>query len=154
MSTKLRRQAIIDIIAENEVARQEELVIYLKQKGYDVTQATVSRDIKELKLVKVKGEKQKFKYAMPKTQFGSEIDKDKMITLLKTFVIDIKRAQNLIIVKTLEGNGSACGMAIDNLSTDKIVGSIAGDDTLLIVCDDEFNAEDVVDLLKEIIYKW
>ena len=154
MSTKLRRQAIIDIITENEVARQEELVIYLKQKGYDVTQATVSRDIKELKLVKVKGEKQKFKYAMPKTQFGSEIDKDKMITLLKTFVIDIKRAQNLIIVKTLEGNGSACGMAIDNLSTDKIVGSIAGDDTLLIVCDDEFNAEDVVDLLKEIIYKW
>ena len=153
MSTKLRRQAIIDIITENEVARQEELVIYLKQKGYDVTQATVSRDIKELKLVKVKGEKQKFKYAMPKTQFGSEIDKDKMITLLKTFVIDIKRAQNLIIVKTLEGNGSACGMAIDNLSTDKIVGSIAGDDTLLIVCDDEFNAEDVVDLLKEIIYK-
>ena len=153
MATTSRRQAIIDIISQNEVAKQEELVTYLKQMGYEVTQATVSRDIKELKLVKVKGEKQKFKYAMPKTHFESEIDKDKMITLLKTFVVSIKMAQNLIVVKTLEGNGSACGMAIDNLSTDKIVGSIAGDDTLLIVCNDEFDAEDVVDLLKEIIYK-
>ena len=81
------------------------------------------------------------------------LSEQKVVTLLKTFVVSIKRAQNLIVIKTLEGNGSACGMAIDKLNLDKIVGSIAGDDTLLIVCNDEFDAEDIIDILKEIVYK-
>ncbi len=151
MATTDRRNAIIKIIEENEIARQEELVESLKSLGYDVTQATVSRDIKELGLIKIKGEIKKFRYAMPKNE-PTTINQEKVVTLLKTFVVSIKRAQNLVVVKTLEGNGSACGMAIDKLNHDKIVGSIAGDDTLLIVCDNDFDAEEMVDILEEIIY--
>ena len=152
MATTNRRDAIIKIITENEIIRQEELVEYLKKEGFDVTQATVSRDIKELGLIKIQGEVKKFKYAMPENKHNI-LSEQKVVTLLKTFVVSIKRAQNLIVIKTLEGNGSACGMAIDKLNLDKIVGSIAGDDTLLIVCNDEFDAEDIIDILKEIVYK-
>jgi transcriptional regulator of arginine metabolism len=151
MATTDRRNAIIKIIEETEIARQEELVESLKNLGYDVTQATISRDIKELGLIKIKGEVKKFKYALPKTEINT-INQAKIATLLKTFVVSIKRAQNLVIVKTLEGNGSACGVAIDKLNHDKIVGSIAGDDTVLIVCDNDFDAENMVDILEEIIY--
>ncbi len=151
MATTDRRNTIIKIIEENEIARQEELVESLKSLGYEVTQATVSRDIKELGLIKIKGQVKKFKYSLPKTENNS-INQDKVATLLKTFVVSIKRAQNLVIVKTLEGNGSACGVAIDKLNHDKIVGSIAGDDTVLVVCDNEFDAEETVDILEDIIY--
>ena len=151
MATTNRRNAIIKIIEEKEIARQEELVESLKSLGYEVTQATVSRDIKELGLIKIKGQVKKFKYSLPKTENNS-INQDKVATLLKTFVVSIKRAQNLVIVKTLEGNGSACGVAIDKLNHDKIVGSIAGDDTVLVVCDNEFDAEETVDILEDIIY--
>ncbi len=153
MATTDRRNTIIKIIEENEIARQEELVESLKSLGYEVTQATVSRDIKELGLIKIKGQVKKFKYSLPKTENNS-INQDKVATLLKTFVVSIKRAQNLVIVKTLEGNGSACGVAIDKLNHDKIVGSIAGDDTVLVVCDNEFDAEETVDILEDIIYVW
>ena len=153
MATTNRRNTIIKIIEENEIARQEELVEILKSLGFEVTQATVSRDIKELGLIKIKGQVKKFKYSMPKTE-NKTIDQEKIATLLKTFVVSIKRAQNLVIVKTLEGNGSACGVAIDKLNHDKIVGSIAGDDTVLVVCDNEFDAEETVDILEDIIYVW
>lgn len=151
MATTDRRNTIIKIIEENEIARQEELVEILKGLGFEVTQATVSRDIKELGLIKIKGQVKKFKYSIPKAD-NKTIDQEKIATLLKTFVVSIKRAQNLVIVKTLEGNGSACGVAIDKLNHDKIVGSIAGDDTVLVVCDNEFDAEETVDILEDIIY--
>ncbi len=151
MATTNRRNAIVKIIEEKEIARQEELVESLKSLGYEVTQATVSRDIKELGLIKIKGQVKKFKYSLPKTE-TKIIKQEKIATLLKTFVVSIKRAQNLVIVKTLEGNGSACGVAIDKFNHDKIVGSIAGDDTVLVVCDNEFDAEEMVDILEDIIY--
>lgn len=127
-----RRNRIKQIIKEQEIARQEELVAILQSEGYKVTQATVSRDIKELKLTKVKGELVKSKYAI-QTDANIDVSHDKVLTLLKAFIIHVESANNLVVVKTLSGNGSSCGMAVDKLKIKGVIGSVAGDDTLLIV---------------------
>ncbi|MBQ3235600.1 MAG: arginine repressor [Clostridia bacterium] len=139
MSIYKRRERIKQIINETEVNTQGELARLLSLEGYSVTQATVSRDIKELGLVKEKGKVLNYRYAMPDRL--QKVSEEKVIPLLKTFVSSITVAKNLIVVKTLEGHGSACGMAIDKLSLKGVLGSIAGDDTLLIVADSDETAE-------------
>ena len=152
MATLERRKRIKEIIAENAIGKQEELAEILNKEGYSVTQSTVSRDIKELGLIKVKdGVTNKSRYSMPKAKPVHEVTDEKVITLLKTFIVSVESAKNLIVVKTLTGNGSACGMAIDKLMPDGVVGSIAGDDTLLIVTHDDETANDVVEYIKEIV---
>ena len=155
MSIYDRRKRIKEIINSSVVCKQEELVSLLINEGYFVTQATVSRDIKELNLIKVKDKATgKSKYSMPIAKSSHEVSDEKVITLLKTFIISVEAAKNLIVVKTLSGNGSACGMAIDKLRPDGVVGSIAGDDTLLIVTHDDENAKLVVDYIKELVGLW
>ena len=150
-----RRKRIKEIITENVVCKQEELAELLNKEGYSVTQSTVSRDIKELGLIKVKDSvTKKSKYSMPKAKPSHEVTDEKVITLLKTFIVSVEAAKNLIVVKTLAGNGSACGMAIDKLMPEGVVGSIAGDDTLLIVTHDDESAIDVVEYIKEIVELW
>ena len=152
MSISNRRNRIKEIIASKVVSKQEELAKILNDEGYSVTQATVSRDIKELGLIKVKDiETKKSKYSLPKTKPAHEVTDEKVITLLKTFIISVEAAKNLIVVKTLTGNGSACGMAIDKLMPDGVIGSIAGDDTLLIVTHDDETANNVVNYIKELV---
>ncbi|MBO7215030.1 MAG: arginine repressor [Clostridia bacterium] len=146
MSIYKRRERIKQIINETEVNTQGELARLLSLEGYAVTQATVSRDIKELGLVKEKGKVLNYRYVMPdKIQKVSE---DKVIPLLKTFVSSVSVAKNLIVVKTLEGHGSACGMAIDKLDLKGVLGSIAGDDTLLIVTESDEVASSVEHTIK------
>ena len=155
MSISNRRNRIKEIITSRAVCKQEELANILNQEGYSVTQATVSRDIKELGLIKVKDyETKKSKYSLPKLKPIHEVTDEKVITLLKTFIVSVEAAKNLIVVKTLAGNGSACGMAIDKLTPDGVVGSIAGDDTLLIVTHDDETANNVVDYIKELVELW
>ncbi len=150
-----RRKRIKEIIENEVVCKQEELANILNNEGYSVTQATVSRDIKELGLIKVKDKATgKPKYAVLKTKSHHEVTDEKVITLLKTFIISVESAKNLIVVKTLTGNGSACGMAIDKLMPEGVIGSIAGDDTLLIVTHDDETAISVVDYIKEIVELW
>lgn len=152
MSISNRRNRIKEIITSKVVCKQEELAKILNDEGFSVTQATVSRDIKELGLIKVKDlETKKSKYSMPKNKPVHEVTDEKVITLLKTFIISVEAAKNLIVVKTLTGNGSACGMAIDKLMPDGVIGSIAGDDTLLIVTHDDDTANNVVDYIKELV---
>ena len=150
MSIKNRRKYITEVIKNNVVTRQEELKEILIKEGYNVTQATVSRDIKELGLIKEKVNGVS-KYVVPKVNHAHEVSDEKVLTLLKTFIISVESARNLIVVKTLVGNGSACGMAIDKLKIDGVVGSIAGDDTLLIVAHDDENAKLVADYIKELV---
>ena len=154
MSTKLRRNRIIEIITTKCVNKQDDLANILIKEGFSVTQATVSRDIKELGIIKIKGSDGKSKYAIPEQNQSHEVSDEKVITLLKTFIVSVEAAKNLVVIKTLSGNGSACGMAIDNLKPDGVVGSIAGDDTLLIVTHDDNDANKVVNYIKEIIKKW
>lgn len=150
MSKTSRQNKIIEIISSKEIDTQEELASLLVQSGFDVTQATVSRDIKELGLLKTKGIKKKYKYVV--SNFKDENDReDKFLNLFRNCVVDITAAQNLVVVKTLGGNGNSAGVLVDKLRIKEIVGSVAGDDTLLIVARSDEDAERVVEHLNKLL---
>ena len=115
MIVEKRRQRIKEIISEKEVNTQGELAKILSSEGYSVTQATVSRDIKELGLVKEKGKVLNYRYALPSASYSFN-SQDKVVVLLKSYILSVVSACNLIVVKTLEGHASACGMAIDKFN--------------------------------------
>lgn len=148
MSIEKRRERIKQIISETEVNTQGELARLLTLEGFAVTQATVSRDIKELGLVKEKGNVLNYRYAVPTKTNSVTVSDEKIVTLIKTFVTSVNVARNLVVVKTLEGHGSACGMAIDNLKINGVLGSVAGDDTLLIVADNDEDAIYIKDVVE------
>ncbi|MED4080237.1 transcriptional regulator ArgR [Halalkalibacterium halodurans] len=134
MNKGQRHIKIREIIANNDVETQDELVEQLKAAGYNVTQATVSRDIKELHLVKVPMMDGRYKYSLPADQRFNPLQKLKR-GLVDSFV-SIDRTDNLIVMKTLPGNAHAIGALIDNLDWTEIMGTICGDDTILIICKD------------------
>lgn len=147
MQRSLRQQKILEIIASKEIDTQEELCDELNKANFNVTQATISRDVKDLKLYKVAGVQKKYKYV----SFDSYVDTvtNRMTNLFKGCVLGIKAANNLILVKTMRGNGSTVGVFVDSLNIDAIIGSVAGDDTLLIVIDSNENTPAVMEILKE-----
>ena len=144
-----RQAAILEIINAKEIETQEELCAELNKHNYSVTQATVSRDIKELRLFKVAGTEKKYKYAY--IDDGNNKISPKMQNLFRECVISIRPAFNQVVIKTLRGNGSNAGMIVDKLNLPEIVGSIAGDDTLLIVAESEEKARVVVEKLNEFL---
>jgi transcriptional regulator of arginine metabolism len=137
-----RHIKIREIIATKDIETQEELVEELKKAGYNVTQATVSRDIKELHLVKVPTNNGRYKYSLPADQRFNPLQKLKRM-LTESFV-GIEKSENLIVMKTLPGNANAVGALIDNLDWPEIIGTIAGDDTILIICRDREKVPDIV----------
>lgn len=147
---KIARHAkILEIIGEKDIETQEELVDELRRAGIDVTQATVSRDIKELKLIKVLSNSGKYKYA-PISQ-GKSILSDKFISIFTQSVINIDYVNNIVLVKTLSGSGPAAGEAIDNMGLDGLVGSVAGDNTILIIARTPEKAQEMVIKFKKIL---
>jgi len=132
MNKGQRHIKIREIIASNDIETQDELVDELKSAGFNVTQATVSRDIKELHLVKVPLSDGRYKYSLPADQRFNPLQKLKR-ALMDAFV-RIDSAGHLLVMKTLPGNAMAIGALIDNLVWDEILGTICGDDTLLIIC--------------------
>ena len=144
-----RHAKILEIISHKEIETQEELCAELQAMNLLVTQATISRDIRDLHLFKVAGIEKKYRYAYINDGEG-EIS-PKMRSLFRDCVISVRAAQNLVVVKTLAGNGANAGAVIDKLNYPSIVGSVAGDDTLLIVCDDNERAFAVVDKINEFI---
>ena len=143
-----RQKMILELIAENEVETQEMLVTMLRDAGYDVTQATVSRDIKELQLVKVPSSSGKSKYAAAQGELPVS---ERFLKIFKEAVKTINSSGNIILVKTLSGCGSAAGEAVDCMSFPHIVGSVAGDNTLLIVLDGPENAPFLIKKLNEML---
>jgi transcriptional regulator of arginine metabolism len=135
MNKGQRHIKIREIIAENDVETQDELVDQLKSLGYNVTQATVSRDIKELHLVKVPMADGRYKYSLPADQRFNPLNKLKRL-LIDAF-IKLDTASHFIVLKTLPGNAQAVGVLIDNLDWEEILGTICGDDTCLIICRSE-----------------
>ena len=123
-----RQSKIIELIARHDVETQEELADLLMQAGYNVTQATISRDIRELKLSKVPGENGRQKYAELKKEssFG-----EKYVRVLKEGYLSVDLAQNLVVVKTVSGMAMAVAAAIDAMHFQGVVGCIAGDDTIM-----------------------
>ena len=147
MQRSLRQQKILEIIAIKEIETQEELCDELNKSNFNVTQATVSRDVKELNLYKVAGTQKKYKYA----SFDNYVDdvSNRFTTLFKGCVLAINSANNIILIKTLRGNGSTVGVFVDSLKIPEILGCVAGDDTLLIVVNSNENTDAVVEILKE-----
>ncbi len=138
--TKQRRAKIIEIVNSCNVETQGYLKDKLIEEGFDVTQATVSRDIQKLNLVKIKDEKTgKYYYSSPmQTKSTSNT---KFINILKETIISANNARNIIVVKTYSGMANAAAAAIDSVANDIIIGSIAGDDTIFVVVatDDQAN---------------
>ena len=146
MQRAKRQQKILEIIANKEIDTQEELCDELNKSNFRVTRATISRDVKELKLYKVAGVQKKYRYASLDVDDGVN---NRMTSLYKGCVLSINSANNLILVKTMRGNGSTVGVFVDSLKINEIIGSVAGDDTLLIVVDSNEHTPVVVTLLQE-----
>lgn len=127
---KTRHAKIIEMIQKHDVETQEELASYLREVGFAVTQATVSRDIRELKLSKISTKSGKQKYIVLK-QDDSHVD-DKYIRVLRDGFVSMDMAQNILVVKTVSGMAMAVAAALDALKFPEIVGCIAGDDTIFV----------------------
>lgn len=127
---KVRLEKMLEIIEKHDVETQEELVAYLRADGYDVTQATVSRDIRELKLSKVSNGNGRQKYVAIR-QEDSHLG-DKYIRVLRDAFVSMDMAQNILVIKTVSGMAMAVAAAVDAMKFKEIVGSIAGDDTIMM----------------------
>ncbi|WP_400163889.1 transcriptional regulator AhrC/ArgR [Brevibacillus sp. TJ4] len=149
MNKGQRHIRIRDIISNHEVETQDELVDRLRAAGFTVTQATVSRDIKELHLVKVPLPDGRYKYSMPTEQKFNPVQKLKL--MLVEFFVSIDHADHFIVLKTLSGHANSVAELIDNLPWDEIMGTISGDNTILILCRTKENAEEVVQRLLKML---
>lgn len=124
-----RHEAILQIIEEKEVETQEELAALLTQKGYNVTQATVSRDIKALRLLKTIGSKGSYKY----TRSDEKKDVTDNSSFLAKSVTHVDFAQNIVVIKTRSGMAQGAAAVIDSMKLTELIGTIAGDDTIMCV---------------------
>ena len=135
MARSSRQAKILEIISNKAIETQDELVSELRAANFDITQATISRDIKELGLIKIATENNKYKYAViGNTQ--NPIATNKKMTIFKECVISIKTALNLVVVKTLNGTAGLVSNFIDSLSLNTILGCTYGDDTVMVVTQD------------------
>jgi transcriptional regulator of arginine metabolism len=147
---KIARHAkILDLISKKPIETQEELSEELKREGIVVTQATVSRDIKELRLVKVLAENGHYRYAPLKQHDESVINR--LTSLLKESLLKVDYAGNMVVLKTLSGTAMAAAAAIDALDINDIVGSLAGDDTIFLIVRQADHTMDVVNKFSKYI---
>ena len=148
---KNNRQAmILDIIAKENVETQEQLLEHLRQRGVSSTQATISRDIKQLHLVKEPTGQGKYRYAVSvqKTKLNFA---DKLRTIFRESVVSVEAAQNIVVLKTIEGMAQGAAFALDNMGDTDIVGTLAGDDTIFLVFHDNMQALDFCEQVKQML---
>ena len=127
---RIRQRKIIEIVENNEIETQEELAARLEKEGFVTTQATISRDIRELKLSKVTNKEGRQRYIVLKQEENYLVDKYNRV--LREGFVSMDQAQNILVVKTVSGMAMAVAAAIDGLKYPEIVGSIAGDDTIMV----------------------
>ncbi|MTI65445.1 MAG: arginine repressor [Firmicutes bacterium] len=149
MKKYARQGKILDLIEEHEVETQEELAKLLKDNGIDVTQATVSRDIKELRLVKVLAKSGKYKYAA----MGQNPDgiTDRLVNIFKNSIISMSEAGHILVISTLPGAAQISASAIDSLNLEEIVGTIAGDDTIFVAINKREKVKEVMDIFYKLL---
>ena len=137
---KSQRQAkIMEIIANRNVETQEQLLALLQEEGFRGTQATISRDIKELRIVKELTSLGTYRYTASNNEVGGSFS-TRLNTIFRECVTGFDYAQNIIVIRTLPGLASAAGSAIDSMNMSMVVGSLAGDDTVMIVMRDNNSA--------------
>lgn len=145
MSKTSRHQAILDLLDEGPVESQDSLQHQLKHKGFDVGQATLSRDIHELKLVKGTDG-----YRRNGDNAGAESVLPSVMHLVHQFVVEIRQAQNLLVVKTTVGSAQPVAAALDASHWPEVVGTIAGDDTVLVIATDKKKAQELAKRIREL----
>ncbi len=149
MARNLRQSKILELISVKEIETQEDLVNNLKASGYNVTQATISRDIKELGLTKVLTDNNKYKYASISS--NSQAITNKNLNIFKECIVSIKTASNLVVVKTLKGTANMVSGLIDQMSIVNILGCTYGDDTVLVITSDVEDSYIVKQKINEMI---
>ena len=138
MARNSRQSKILELISSKELETQEDLVSELKKANFDVTQATISRDIKELGLIKIMSENKRYKYAVINSP--NQVVSNKTMNIFKECVISIKNAMNLVVVKTLKGCAGMVAGFIDQLSYNNILGCTYGEDTVMVIAGDTEDA--------------
>ena len=146
-----RHEKIIELIEKYDIETQEDLADRLVREGFQVTQATVSRDIRELKLSKVAGREGRQKYVLLNRQQHQMAEK--YVGILREAFVSMDRAQNILVVKTVSGMAMAVGAALDNIGWKEIVGCIAGDDTVMCAIRTVEDTEAVMAELHKILRK-
>ena len=149
MKKYTRQSKVLELIENNEIETQEELADHLKKIGIDVTQATISRDIRELRLIKVLSKSGKYKYAA----MGQNVESttDRLIKIFKNSIVSINIAGHLLVIKTLPGAAQICGSAVDSLGIDEIVGTIAGDDTIFVAVSNINKINEIRDIFQKLL---
>ena len=146
-----RQEEILQIIESYEIETQEELANQLRARGYKVTQATVSRDIKELRLIKIAGQRSAYRYARP-GRHESAVN-DRMIRLLSDSTVGTDYAGQMVVVKTLSGSANVAAEAIDNMNWEEVLGTIAGDNTIFVAVRNESFAAEIAGRIRKLAGK-
>ncbi|NLM03561.1 MAG: arginine repressor [Clostridiales bacterium] len=144
-----RQKKILEIIEEKEIETQEELSSELKKLGLNVTQATVSRDIKELRLIKVLSSTGKYKYATLKNQ--DTVLSDRLVRIFKDVIVSYDYAGNILVLKTISAAAQAAASAIDAANFDGIMGTVAGDDTIFVAIKDAEKMQEIIEKFQNLI---
>lgn len=138
------------IVEDNSVETQEELVRLLAETGFKVTQATISRDIKELQLVKAMGKHGRYQYKVPEEGSPGH-GRERLARILRDCMVDVDYSENIVVVKTLAGTASAAGEALDRLAWPEVVGTVAGDNTVLVIVRPREAAEEMIERLGDFL---
>ena len=149
MARSSRQSKILELISTQEIASQDELVAYLKAADFDITQATISRDIKELGIIKILSSEGKYKYALMDS--GEQAVSNKHISIFKESVISVKTANNLCVIKTVKGLASGICNMIDKLNLEDVLGSVYGDDTVMVILPTLQSADKATKSLEQLI---
>lgn len=149
MARNSRQSKILELISLKEIETQEELVSSLKDANFDVTQATISRDIKELGLIKILTDSKKYKYAVVSS--SAQALSNKCLNIFKECVISVKSAVNLTVVKVIKGTAGMVSGLIDQMSIPQVLGCTYGDDTVLVITNDTEDAYFVMDKLNSLL---
>ncbi|HBT19431.1 MAG TPA: arginine repressor [Clostridiaceae bacterium] len=146
-----RRSKILEIISRKEIETQEELAKELREDGFHVTQATVSRDIKNLQLIKVLSTTGRYKYVANKEESKDAIAK--LVTLLSHTIVSVENIEKIVVVRTITAAASTAAEAIDQLDLAEIAGTIAGDNTIFMLVRSNDMAVEIVKKISELVGK-
>jgi len=127
-----RHKKILEVVAQQHIETQEDLAEELRRQGYEVTQATVSRDIKELRLIKVPAGDGRYRYGVPEDR-SAVVSPDRMKRFFRDWVVYTDSSENIIIIKCLPGTANAVAALIDGVGWQEVIGTVAGDDTIMVV---------------------
>lgn len=149
MARSSRQSKILEIIQNKEIETQDELVNELRALNYDITQATISRDIKELGLIKIMSDNKKYKYAY--VDSSDQQASNKFLGIFKESIISVTPVMNLVVIKTLKGVASAISNCLDKIAIKSILGTVYGDDTVMAICLDNIDAISTTEKIRELI---